>query len=157
MGVPSSMKFSKNGVTFESKVDRANYYIRELTRAALRDVGRFVARMCTKEVRKLRGLKKTKYVQKRYQFWVRKLEGDLQVGIHNIKSSKNPGATWYGIDQELGSNGQPKRGILRGVVYDNVQQIREIEAQYLSAIEDELKAQRLIESEAEYEGDGDGD
>lgn len=153
--VPSTMKFKRDGVVFESRVDRANYYIRELTRAALRDVGRFVVRMATREARKLPGLKKTKYVQKRYQFWVRKQEGDLQVGIHNIKADKNPGATWYGIDQELGLNGQPKRGILHSVVYDNIQSIREIEAQYLSAIEDEIGAERLIEDENEYEGDGD--
>lgn len=156
MGVPSKMKFTRDGIKYESSIDRANYYIRELTRAALRDVGRYVVRTCTKEVRKLPGLKRTKYVQKRYQFWVRKLEGNLQVGIHNVKREKNPGATWYGIDQELGQNGQPKRGILRGVVYDNVQTIREIEAHYLSAIEDELEAQQMIESEDEYEGNGDG-
>lgn len=155
MGVPSTMKFKRGGVEFESSVDRANYYISELTRAAMRDVGRYISRMCVREVRKLPGLKRTKYVQKRYQFWVRKKEGDLQVGIHNVKKDKNPGATWYGADQELGTHGQPKRGILRSVVYDNVGEIRKIEAQYLSAIEDELNAQQLIESEEEYEGDGD--
>ena len=155
MGVPSKMKFTRDGVTYESSIDRANYYIRELTRAALRDVGRYVVRICTRKVRTLKGLRRTKYVQKRYQFWVRKTEGDLQVGIHNVKKDKNPGATWYGIDQELGLNGQRKRGILRGAVYDNIQTIREIEAHYLSAIEDELKAQQLIGSEEDYEGSGD--
>lgn len=154
MGVPSKMKFTRDGVTYESGIDRANYYIRELTRVALRDVGRYVVRICTREVRKLRGLRKTKYVQRRYQFWVRKMEGDLQVGIHNVLKNKNPGETWFGIGQELGLNGQPKRGILRGAVYDNIQTIREIEAHYISAIEDELEAQRMIESEDEYEGVG---
>lgn len=154
MGIPSPMKFTRDGVEFISNVDRVNYTIRELSRAALRDVGRYIVRMSTRKARQLPGLRKTKYVQRRYQFWVRKQEGDLVVGIHNILKDKNPGATWYGMDQELGLNGQPKRGILKGAVYDNVQTIRDIEAQYLSAIEDEQKALALIDEEEVF-GDGD--
>lgn len=155
MGVPSVMKFKKDGVEFTSSVDRCCYTIRELSRAALRDVGRYVIRVTTRKARKLPGLGRTKYIQRRFQFWVRKQEGDLQVGMHNIKSGKNPGATWYGMDQELGLNGQPKRGYLKGAVYDNVKEIRNIEAQYLSAIEDEQRALSLIDEEETLE-DGDG-
>ena len=92
--------------------------------------------------------------QKRFQFWVRKQEGDLQVGIHNVLKSKNPGATWYGMDQELGLNGQPKRAFLHDSVYENIRTIRDIEAQYLSAIEDEQRALALIDEEETF-GDGD--
>jgi len=155
MSIPSSMKFKKDGVEFTSNVDRCSYTIRELSRAALRDVGRYVIRATTRQARKLPGLGRTKYIQRRFQFWVRKQEGDLQVGIHNIKSGKNPGATWYGADQELGLNGQPKRGFLKAAVYDNIKTIRDIEAQYLSAIEDEQRALALIDEEETLE-DGDG-
>lgn len=154
MSIPSPMKFKKDGVEFTSSVDRCNYTIRELTRAALRDVGRYVVRQCTRKARRLEGLGHTRYIQKRFQFWVRKQEGDLQVGIHNVMKNKNPGETWYGMDQELGLNGQPKRAFLHDSVYENIRTIRDIEAQYLSAIEDEQRALALIDEEETF-GDGD--
>lgn len=154
MAIPSPMKFKKDGVEFTSSVDRCNYTIRELTRAALRDVGRYVVRQCTRKARRLDGLGHTRYIQKRFQFWVRKQEGDLQVGIHNVMKSKNPGETWYGMDQELGLNGQPKRAFLHDSVYENIKTIRDIEAQYLSAIEDEQQALALIDEEETF-GNGD--
>lgn len=154
MAIPSPMKFKKDGVEFTSSVDRCNYTIRELTRSALRDVGRYVVRQCTRKARRLEGLGHTRYIQKRFQFWVRKQDGDLQVGIHNVMKNKNPGETWYGMDQELGLNGQPKRAFLHDSVYDNIRTIRDIEAQYLSAIEDEQRALALIDEEETF-GDGD--
>ena len=154
MAIPSPMKFKKDGVEFTSSVERCNYTIRELTRAALRDVGRYVVRQCTRKARRLDGLGRTRYIQKRFQFWVRKQEGDLQVGIHNVMKNKNPGETWYGMDQELGLNGQPKRAFLHDSVYENIRTIRDIEAQYLSAIEDEQRALALIDEEETF-GDGD--
>ena len=154
MAIPSPMKFKKDGVEFTSSVDRCNYTIRELTRAALRDVGRYVVRQCTRKARRLEGLGHTRYIQKRFQFWVRKQEGDLLVGIHNVMKNKNPGETWYGMDQELGLNGQPKRAFLHDSVYENIRTIRDIEAQYLSAIEDEQQALALINEEETF-GDGD--
>ena len=154
MAIPSPMKFKKDGVEFTSSVDRCNYTIRELTRAALRDVGRYVVRQCTRKARRLEGLGRTRYIQKRFQFWVRKQEGDLLVGIHNVMKNKNPGETWYGMDQELGLNGQPKRAFLHDSVYENIRTIRDIEAQYLSAIEDEQQALALIDEEETF-GDGD--
>ena len=43
MPVPKSVtKLSKNGVTFKSDVDKANYFLYELSRAALRDVAKLV-------------------------------------------------------------------------------------------------------------------
>ena len=154
MAIPSPMKFKKDGVEFTSSVDRCNYTIRELTRAALRDVGRYVVRQCTRKARRLDGLGHTRYIQKRFQFWVRKQEGDLLGGIHNVMKNKNPGETWYGMDQELGLNGQPKRAFLQTSVYENIRTIRDIEAQYLSAIEDEQRALALIDEEETF-GDGD--
>lgn len=153
MSLPRSVvKFSKNGVTYTSSVDRAQYTIRELTRAALRDVGRFVSRTCNSAGMKLPGMKKSRRVRGKtsaFQYWVRKKETDLQVGIkHN---------TWYGADQELGTKNQPKRGILRNSVHDNIAQIVEIESKYLSALESEAEALRLIESEEDYQGGGEDD
>lgn len=150
MPMPKSVvKFKRDGIEFTSSVDRANYTIRELTRRALTDVGRLISRECNKRAQRLRGLRNSRRVKGKtsaFQFWVRKKETDLQVGIkHN---------TWYGVEQELGTNGQPKRGILRGSTYDNIDNIIKIEAQYLSAIEDDLLAEQLI-NENEMEGASD--
>lgn len=152
MSVPKSVvKFKKDGVEYTSSVDRVSYTIDELTRAALRDVGRYVARMCNAEARKLPGLKKSRRVRGKssaFQFWVRKKDKDLQVGIKH--------ATWYGEQQELGTMNQPKRGILRNTTEQNIKTIIEIESQYLSALEDEAKALSLI-TEEEYSGGGGDD
>ena len=153
MACPSQMKIVKGNVTFTSDCDRANYYIEELTRAALKDVGRLVMRECSKQVKSInKYLRKRKYVTKRYQMWVRKKENYLDVGVENEK--KGAVSAWWADQAELGTNNQPKRGILRSAVYDNIDQIREIEAHYLSVIEDELNAQALIdEDELQEEAD----
>ena len=155
MSVPKSVvRFSKNGVTYTSSVDRASYTIIELTRAALRDVGKYVARTANSKGMKLMGLKKSRRVRGRtstFRYnvpWAKSGLPHLEVGVtHN---------TWYGVEQELGTSNQPKRQILRNSVHDNIAQIIEIESKYLSALEDEAKALSLI-SEEEYKGGGDDD
>lgn len=151
MGVPRSVvKFSRKGVEYTSNVEAAQYTIQELTRAALRDVGKYICRVCNAEAMQLPGLKKSRRVRGKgsaFQFWARKSECDLQVGIKH--------ATWYGEQQELGTRKQPKRGILRNSVYDNIPTIIEIESKYLSALENEADALRLIESEDDYQGGAD--
>ncbi len=55
MAVPKSVvRFKKNGVEYTSSVDRVNYTIVELTRAALRDVGKYLARTANSKAMKLR-------------------------------------------------------------------------------------------------------
>ena len=155
--MPKSVtKLNKNGVTFTSEVDKASYTLNELTRAALKDVGRFITYQCSVKVGKINSLKGVpfkarKYFGKAYQYWVRSKETDLQVGIHNTKYTDK--YTWFGADAELGLNKQPKRAILTTTVEENIDKIREIESKYLSAIEDELKAKSLI-NETEAIGSG---
>ena len=51
MPVPKSVtKLSKNGVTFKSDVDKANYFLYELSRAALRDVAKLVKKGSVKSI-----------------------------------------------------------------------------------------------------------
>lgn len=153
MSVPKSVvKINKNGVQYTSSVDRVSYTIRELTRAALRDVGRFVSRTCNSTAMQLPGLKKSRRVRGKssaFQFWVRKQEADLQVGIRH--------GTWYGVAQELGDSKMPKLGILRNTTYDNIPTIVEIESKYLSALESEAAALAMIGSEGDYQGGGEDD
>lgn len=157
---PSVTRTIKGNVTIVSSVDRCAYTIKELTIAALRDVGKYVCITCNRAAQKLyhgsmqhsrrvRGIKKT------FQYWVRRREGDLQVGIVHD--------SWYGVQQELGTAGNrnrgpssmKKHGILTNSVYDNIPEIIKIESQYLSALEDEARALALI-SQAEHEGGDDG-
>lgn len=145
---PSGMKITKDGITYQSAVDRTRYTIRELSRAALRDVGRYVVRECRSVSLRRPHLGRLTVKSRFYgregafSYWVRKKETDLQVGIkHN---------TWYGVLQELGDGGQPPRGILRAAVQENIHQIRLIEGHYLSAVEDENRALGLIDEEEMY-------
>ena len=147
MPMPKSVtKVKKDGIEFISNVDRAQYTIEELSRAALRDVAKFVRKRMVQKLKKLPGMKRSKRIYKSTQYWVRKRETDLQIGFKHD--------TWYGVHQELGDRNQPARHILRGTVMENLDEIRNIEGQYLSAIEDENKALALID-EKEYVPEGD--
>lgn len=140
MSLPKSVtKIKKDGVEFVSSVDRASYTIRELARAALRDVGKLVCKRTRQQIRR-----RTGRLSKNTQYWVRKKEADLQVGF-------KPGG-FYGGFQELGTEKMPKIGALYNSVKDNIKTIRDIEGKYLSAIEDEQKARALID-EGEYTGE----
>lgn len=145
MPMPKSViKINKKGLQYTSNVDRASYTIKELSRAALRDVARLIKYDIRQKFNKLQGMRKqTGRFKGAYQHWLRSKEGDLQIGI---KAN-----TWYGVQQELGDRNQPKRDILRSSVYDNIDKIREIEGKYLSAIENENAALALINEKEEID------
>ena len=151
MAVPKSVvKLSKKGVEYTSSVDRVNYTITELTRRAMMDVGRFILYEVAAKVRGINKFtKKARYAPKRYQMWVPTRENYLVLGIENTKKGAN--TAWWADQSELGTDGQPRRGFLTETVRDNIDKIREIEAQYLSAIEDENKAIELINEEEVHE------
>lgn len=140
MPLPRSViKINRDGIEYTSSVDRVNYTIQELTRAALRDVGKYICRRTRQQIKR-----RTGRLAKNIQYWVRKKEGDLQVGF-------KPGG-FYGMFQELGTKNIPKQAALYNTVKDNIRIIRDIEAQYLSAVEDEQRAMALI-NEGEYQGE----
>lgn len=148
MPIPKSVvKFDKDGVKYVSSVERTQYTMNELIRAALRDVGKFVTKTFRKEYYGIFKKKKGN-VGKFTQYWVRSKQDtpDLQVGL-------KPNA-FYGGFQELGSSKTTKLGLLSKSVQDNISEIIKIESQYLSALEDEAKALALI-NEEEYEGGSD--
>ena len=123
----SNLKINTKGVKFTSNIDAASYTIRELSRAALRDVARLVKYNIRKEFNQLHGMKKAGGRFKgSFQHWLRSKEADLQIGI---KAS-----TWYGVEQELGTHHQPKRDLLRKAVAEHIADIVRIESQYLSGI-----------------------
>lgn len=148
MSVPKSVtKIDKNGVRFESSVDYYQYTIKELCRAALRDVGKFVCRTFRQNY--YATFKKHKgYVGKYTQYWVQyKYEKypKAQIGI-------KPNA-FYGGFQEFGTSKGPRYGLLTDSVRNNIDTIVQIESQYLSALNND-NADSLIE-ESDYEGSAD--
>lgn len=149
MAIPKSVtKVSKDGrVTYTQSVDRVNYTIRELSRAALRDVGKFICKQF-RIAYYARFKKHSGRIGKYTQYWVKHKQKDieLQVGM-------KPNA-FYGGFQELGTSKTTKHALLTHAVQDNIATIIEIESKYLSALEDEARALTLI-GEEEYEGNAD--
>ena len=146
MPIPKSIvKFKKGNVEYISNVDRVQYTIEELSRAALRDVGKYICNRFRSNYYGIFKRKKGK-VGRYTQYWVRKKECDLQIGIKPF--------AFYGAFQEFGSSKTQKLGLLRQTVDENIAKIVEIESKYLSALEDEAKALSLIK-EDEYEGGAD--
>src|SRR5690554_3319724 len=92
-----------------------------------------------REAKKQPGMRRSRRPSAAFQYWVRKRELDLVIG------SKHD--TWYGAQQELGSRNQPKRSIIKGTVMKNIDNIRKIQGQYLSAVEKENKALGLLRPE----------
>lgn len=144
---PSVVKIKRDGVEFVSNVDRAKYTMAELERAALKEIAKLVRRRMLDKLRKLPGMRRHRRLWASTQYWVRRIEADLQIGFKHD--------SWYGAKSELGDSGQPARGILRGTVLDNVDMIRLIAAQYIKHIEDELIAEGIID-EREEMGDEQG-
>lgn len=146
MPMPKSViKVKKDGVEYISNVDRAKYTLQELSRAALKDVAKFLRRRMVDELKKLPGMKRNKRIYNSTQYWVRKKEADLQIGIKHD--------TWYGVNQELGSKNMPKKGVVRETAFNNIDEIRRIEGMYIKEIEDENRALGLINEEEEIGDD----
>lgn len=140
MSLPKSVKFTKNGVEYLSNCDRIQYTIKELTRAALRDTGKYVCKMTRKKVRR-----RTGRLAKNTQYWVRAKQEipDLQVGF-------KPGG-FYGLYQEIGTVKTKKIAALSDSTESGVAEIQKIQQQYLSAIGTE-SAESMID-EGEYQGE----
>ena len=142
MPMPKSVtKIKKDGIEFISNVDRVQYTIQELSRAALKDVAKLLRKRMVQELKALPGMRRSKRIYNSTQYWVRKRDCDLQIGVKHD--------AWYGVNQELGTKGMPKKGVIRETTFKHIDDIRRIEGQYLSAIEDENKALGLIDEEEE--------
>lgn len=140
MSLPKAVKITKNGVEFVSNVERLQYTLKELERAALRDVGKLVCKRTKQKIKR-----RTGRLAKNTQYWVRSKQKipDLQVGF-------KPGG-FYGLYQEIGTSKAPKIGALSNTAEDNISDIIKIESQYLSGIGTE-EAESLIK-EGDYQGE----
>lgn len=152
MAMPKTVtKVTKDGVTFTSNVDRVNYTLGELSRAALRDVGKLLRKRM-----KLKVPKDTKSLEKNIATRVVKKTETLEVGVYSRERAKKRGldyAGYYAHIIEFGSRLLSARPFLRQTVTEEINTIREIEAKYLQAIEDEQKAKALIDESEEIADD----
>jgi hypothetical protein len=140
MSLPNSVKFTKDGVEYLSNCNRLQYTIKELTRAALRDTGKYVCKMTRKKIRR-----RTGRLSKNTQYWVRSKQQtpDLQVGF-------KPGG-FYGLYQEIGTIKLKKIAALSESAENEIPEIIKIQQQYLSAVGKE-SAETMID-EGEYQGE----
>ena len=153
----TTYKKGKTEITYESNLEPVQYYLYELTRAALRDVGKFVA-LKFREAYYQHFTKHTGNAGKATKFKV--ISGKnttaprVQIGL---KSGKSEG--FYAYFQEFGtSDGKiPKLGLLSKVVQENVAEIIKIESQYLSGLSGEASRLEALINEDDYEGDADED
>lgn len=149
---------AKNGsvsVEYTSSVDAAEYYTHELTRAALRDVGKYVCKVFrtsyyshfTKRTGDAGKATKYKVISSATTTAPR-----VQIGL---KTGKVPG--FYAYFQEFGTKkgNVPQLGLLTHAVQDNIPQIVSIESQYLSGLSDEAARLAAMVDEADMEGDAD--
>lgn len=143
MPLPSYTKIKKDGVEYISGLDRCQYTIKELSRAALKDVGKYVRTLARKKLPK-----KTGRARRNLQTWVRTRQKypDLQIGYKPYG--------FYGGFYETGTSKIQKTAPIYTVVSDGIEEIRKIEGQYLSAIEDENRALGLIDESEEISDDG---
>lgn len=150
MSAPKSVvKINKNGVQYTSSVDTAQYYIHELSRAAMRDVGKFIKKTWQQEYDKHfkkhtghgRGATSVKVIAGEKTTAPR-----VQIGL---KTGKVDG--FYAYFQEFGTSKQPRLGLLTHSAQDNIAEIIKIESQYLSALEGEVERLNSLVDENDYE------
>lgn len=149
MSAPKSViKINKNGVTYESFEDQAEYYLFELSRAALRDVGKFVKKRWIEAFyTKLNVKSKNAKKATQYNVWSNAKTKYPKVEI-GLKPKKGLG--FYSYFQEFGSSKTPKMGLLSKVVEDNIAEIVKIESQYLSGLSEEASRLEALISEEDY-------
>ena len=138
-------------------MDRVQYTIAELSRAALRDVAKLLRKRIKDAVPVDTGT-----LKKNVGTWVRKSKDGtprLQVGVYNAQRSKKKGMKpayhahlleFGTVKMQAANNG---RGFLRSTVQDNIDEIQIIQGKYLSAVEDENKALGLIDENEEVADD----
>ncbi|QOR34441.1 HK97 gp10 family phage protein [Clostridium sp. 'deep sea'] len=155
MPTPKSVvKVKKNGVEYISNVNRAQYTIKELCRAALRDVAKFLRKRIKARAPKGKG-----NLNKNIGSWVRRSKDGiphLQIGVYDRSRAKKKGLKYafYAMFFEFGTSKMPARPFIKPTVLENIETIKTIQAQYLSAIEDEHKALQLINEKDEIADDG---
>lgn len=138
-------------VVYDSNVDAVKYYMHELTRAALKDVAKYVIKVFNtefyKHFRKHSGDAKK---ATKYKVWAsaKTISPRVEIGL---KTGRVPG--FYAYFQEFGTkSGIPRLGLLTHAAQDNIAEIVKIESRYLSGLSDEAERLEALVNEDDMEG-----
>lgn len=161
MSTPKSVtKVSKDGrVTYTSNVDQVQYFIFELSRAALRDVGKYVKKVWKTAYYshfKRRSGHGGQAIQSQVLSGKNTKYPRVQIGLpHSHKGKEVEG--FYAFFQEFGAKDGsiPRLGLLTHAAQDNVAEIVKIESQYLSGLSGEAARLEAMIDEDDMEGDAD--
>lgn len=134
--------------------DQTKYFIIELSRAAMRDVGKYIKRMWqiaydnahAKRTGKGRKATKAKVWASAKTKYPR-----VEVGLDSQADG------FYSYFQEFGTSKTPREAILQNAVQDHIADIIRIESQYLSSLEGEASRLEAMIDEGDWEEDGDED
>lgn len=153
MALPRYTRITRNGVEYIDGSDRAMYTIAELSRAAMRDVAKYV-------LKKARGnlysviRRMTGKAARAIQYWIPRRDdnGNEVTNAVLYLGYKKGIAGFYASYQEQGFRSIEARRILFEAVNSEIEEIRKIEAQYLSAINTDDGGESLID-ESEDQGE----
>lgn len=142
----------KGEIKITDSFDQAQYYIMELSRAAMRDVGKYIKRMWqiaydnahAKRTGKGRKATKAKVWASAKTKYPR-----VEVGLDSQADG------FYAYFQEFGTSKTPREAILQRTVYDHIPDIIRIESQYLNALEGEASRLESMVDEGDWEDDED--
>ena len=138
-----------NEVQFTSNSNEAKKILRELERAALKDVAKFLRKEIKRNVPVDQGT-----LKKNVGSWVKKVSGGspvLQIGVYTRARARKKGYVYafHAHMVEFGTKYSSAQPFLRNSVMNNIDQIRIIQGKYLKSIEDENRARGLINEEEE--------
>lgn len=150
--IPSVVKIKKDGVEYISSVARSKFLLSELTRAALKDVGKFLRRRIRDAAPKDTG-----NIKANIATWVKTnrytKEIELEVGYYSKAAARKKGkkSAFYARYFEFGTKKMAAKPFFTPTVMNNIDEIRRIEGQYLSTIENENRALGLIKDNQDEE------
>lgn len=137
-------------VKYTSNVSEIKKVMKELERAALKEVAKFLRPMIKARVPFKQGT-----LKKNVGTWVRRKDSSLQIGIYTRERAKRKGYkyAYHAHLVEFGTRKTRAQPFLRNTVMENIDQIRIIQGKFLKEIEDENRARGLIQEEEEIADD----
>jgi len=140
---------SGNSIRFISNAEEVKKVMRELERAALKDVAKFLRKEIKRAVPVDRGV-----LKKNVGSWVKKTSNGtpvLQIGVYTRARARKKGYIYafHAHLVEFGTKAMPATPFLRPPVLNNIDQIRLIQGKFLKEIENENRARGLMDESEE--------
>lgn len=143
-------------VEFTEDFDKASYMMFELSRAALRDVGKYVKKVFNTSFYqhfKKRSGNASKVTRVNVMSNAKTKYPRLEIGLP-YATQKSKTYAYYAYMQEFGSSHVPRLGLLTHAVKDNIAEIVRIESKYLAHLEGEADRLEALIDEGDYDLEG---